>query len=301
MNTFYYDAFVCILTKLDLQSLVNMLNSENKTIYDNTIKFIRQRHIYKDIIRYDSNRFALYGKSIYKYNNMFQLVSVGCNLSVLKFIKNNMFDICPANIIDAAVYNGNLENIKWLREQDCPFTNKTFELASANCKLDNMKWLKEQNCPWTKLTFEIAAYDDNIENMKWLKEQDCPIDDWTLSKAICSGNLENIKWVKDNVCGFHRTNALYSAHQGHLHVLKWLKENNYVFDKWTFLHAVYHCDPNDNQQRNILPIELLTKRTIEMLIWLKSIDCPYDKSVLESAIDIGNSVIIEWLKANGYS
>ena len=39
-----------------------------------------------------------------------------------------------------------------------------------------MKWLKENNCPWNEETFEYAAKNGNLENMKWLLENNCPWD-----------------------------------------------------------------------------------------------------------------------------
>ncbi len=46
--------------------------------------------------------------------------------------------------------------------------------AAKKGNLENMKWFKENGCPWDSNTFSIAAENGNLENMKWLKENECP-------------------------------------------------------------------------------------------------------------------------------
>ena len=87
-------------------------------------------------------------------------------------------------------------NWKWLFEQ---VDTKTFENAADNGNLDNMKWLKKNNCPWNKYTFIDAALHGNLDNMKWLKENNCPWDEVTFTYAPLHGNLDNMKWLKDNL------------------------------------------------------------------------------------------------------
>ncbi len=47
-----------------------------------------------------------------------------------------------------AAENGNLENMKWLKENECPWDEWTFSYASKHGNLENMKWLRENGCPW---------------------------------------------------------------------------------------------------------------------------------------------------------
>jgi len=64
---------------------------------------------------------------------------------------------------EIAALNGNLVNMKWLKENNCPWGTWTFRNAAHNGNLDNMKWLKENNCPWDKLPFNNAAMDNTFE------------------------------------------------------------------------------------------------------------------------------------------
>jgi hypothetical protein len=45
-----------------------------------------------------------------------------------------------------------------------------FKYAALKGVLKNMKWLKENNCPWNGETFESAAKNGNLKNIKWLEE-----------------------------------------------------------------------------------------------------------------------------------
>ena len=77
---------------------------------------------------------------------------------------------------------------------------KNFAYAAKFGNLDNMKWLKANCCPFDKLTFSYAAKFGNLDNMKWLKDNGCPFDDYTFSYAALNGDLDNMKWLKANGC-----------------------------------------------------------------------------------------------------
>ena len=84
-----------------------------------------------------------------------------------KYIKTNNKDIFAE-----AAENGNLENMKRLKQIGYPCDEYTFEKAAINGNLKNMKWLKENECPWNANVFLNTALKGNLENMKWLKKID---------------------------------------------------------------------------------------------------------------------------------
>ena len=46
-----------------------------------------------------------------------------------------------------AALNGDLQKLKWLRENGEIFDEQTFFYAAEKGNLDNMKWLREIGCP----------------------------------------------------------------------------------------------------------------------------------------------------------
>jgi len=73
-------------------------------------------------------------------------------------------------------YLGNVKMFEYIKNnyKNIKFTGCTFRYAAFNGNLDNIKWLKENKCPWNENTFTYAAGNGNLENMKWLKENGCP-------------------------------------------------------------------------------------------------------------------------------
>ena len=78
-------------------------------------------------------------------------------------------------------YLGNIEMFEYIKNnyRNVKFTSDTFAYAALNGNLENMKWLKENGCYWDEWTFMYAAKNGNLENMKWLKENGCLIYDHT--------------------------------------------------------------------------------------------------------------------------
>ena len=56
----------------------------------------------------------------------------------------------------------------------------TFINAAEKGILENMKWLKNNNCPWNHYTFIKAVEHGNLENIDWLINNGCPWDNYLL-------------------------------------------------------------------------------------------------------------------------
>ena len=100
----------------------------------------------------------------------------GEQIFYIKFI-NNVFYFEITFIVFSFSYY--LENMMWLKKNNCPWDENTFDAAAENGNLKNMMWLRENNCPWDEGTFEVAAnkkgtFERIFENMLWLKNNGCP-------------------------------------------------------------------------------------------------------------------------------
>lgn len=129
------------------------------------------------------------------------------------------------HIFEIAANNGNLNNMKWLKENGYQWNRWVFSEAAKNGNLQIMIWLKENGCPWCKDTFRSAALNGNLENMKWLLQNNCPWDEWTFVKAVENGNIKNIEWLLKNGCPCNKYAHVYAAKKGNDTMVRWLKRN----------------------------------------------------------------------------
>ena len=110
-------------------------------------------------------------KNVNKYYN--NLLS-NCNklhIFNYKFLTINIISYFNIAIFDEYSFTkttefGNLDNMKWLKENNCPWDSWTFKYAALLGNLENMKWLHLNNCPWNSNTFNNDAQFANLENMK---------------------------------------------------------------------------------------------------------------------------------------
>ena len=132
------------------------------------------------------------------------------NEEMFKYMKKNYPEIKNTkNTFMNAALNGNIENMKWLKENGCEWDERTFANAALNGNIENMKWLKENGCRWNEYTFECAAFNGNLENMKWLKENECPWDGNVFDIAVSRKDFENMKWLHSNGCPIYNHTIQY--------------------------------------------------------------------------------------------
>ena len=132
------------------------------------------------------------------------------NLQVVVFVSVNK-NKRAYHVVEWAAKNGNLDILKWLKRNGCPWNEDTFTAAATHGNLENMKWLKKNGCHWKENTFYGAVENGNIENMAWLKENNCPCKGTTFYLAVKGGNIETINWLKDNGCPTHTGYARLSG------------------------------------------------------------------------------------------
>ena len=70
--------------------------------------------------------------------------------------------------------NGNLELLKVLRENGCPWDETTCDNAARNGHLECLKYAHENGCPWNEETCAIAAKNGHLECLRYAHENGCP-------------------------------------------------------------------------------------------------------------------------------
>ena len=238
-----------------------------------------------------------------------------------------------------AVKNGNLDNIKWIKErmdnnasqvgivregggvaaesrEDSDRWEDVFTTAAKHGYFDIMKWLKQVGCSWGSDTFFAAAEHGNLDIMKWLKQVGCPRSSETFAAAIFHGSLDNMEWLKAN--GFSLDFSAFDAavNCGHLEHLEWLRENGCPWDEHTFDRATEtgDIDKMEWMRANGCPWSSNAYacaagfEDIQTMEWLKEMGCPMDATIIpdtslrSSFVDEPDDsrAVIEWMKNNDY-
>jgi ankyrin repeat protein len=102
--------------------------------------------------------------------------------------------------ISYAAQYGNLDVMKWLLKNKCPWDERAFCHAAFHGDIGNMKWMHQNGCPWDETTFTEAARNGNIDNMKWLVEKGCPWDEGTFSNTDTRDPVQThflFQWLKN--------------------------------------------------------------------------------------------------------
>ena len=86
--------------------------------------------------------------------------------------------------------NGNLELLKVLHENGCPWDETTCSEAALNGHLECLKYAHENGCLWSTSTCSSAARNGHLECLKYAHENGCPWDEQTCHLAAFDGHLE---------------------------------------------------------------------------------------------------------------
>ena len=77
--------------------------------------------------------------------------------------------------------------------------------AAARCgDLEELKALRADDCPWYEGTCAYAAMGGHLEVLKWAHENGCPWNEWTCAYAAKFGHLEMLQWARENGCPWNR-------------------------------------------------------------------------------------------------
>ena len=121
--------------------------------------------------------------------------------------------------------NGNLDLLKYLHENGCPWDQSTCTCASLVGHLECLQYAHENECPWDEDTCKYAAEKGHLECLKYLHENGCPWDEDTCEGAARNGHLECLKYLHDKGCPWDGMACSAAAGGGHLECLKYAHEH----------------------------------------------------------------------------
>ena len=152
-------------------------------------------------------------------------------------------------LCQAAARSGQLEELKVLRENGCPWSRSTCWAAARGGHLEVLKWLRPngfwalaKRCPWDENTCLGAAKGGHLEVLQWARANGCPWDERTCSLAAGGGHFEMLQWARANGCSWNERAMIGAAQEGHETVVRALIEagadiNKADDDGWTPLYV----------------------------------------------------------------
>jgi len=122
------------------------------------------------------------------------------DIEVLKWMKKNSVEIDLDGAFEKAAGKGDLEQIKWLKQEVGSWHSGVSSTLAEKGNLDLLKEIKELGCPIDEKSFRSAAVHDRNEVLKWLITINSPRDDIRGKEwLIENGNVEIMKLIKDEI------------------------------------------------------------------------------------------------------
>lgn len=166
---------------------------------------------YLHILEYfDELGFNLYDKYPTSYLPI-QYAASGGQIESLKWLKAK--NCCPIMInsfrygtifgglaYGGPAYNGDMEVMNWLLENNCVLDSSVCYAAAAGDQLDILMWARAKGCPWDYTVCRKATINGHFHILKWARANGCP---WIKRECIdqmrnisTGNNAEMIAWIE---------------------------------------------------------------------------------------------------------
>ena len=163
---------------------------------------------------------------------------------------------------------GDLEELKKMYENGCPWDDWTPARAAQNGHLECLKYCFENGCPWDRWTPTFAAANGHLECLKYLNENGCPWNIYTPSLAAEKGHLECLKYAHENGCSWDLRTPRFAAENGHLECFKycfqvWDDQQKFWSINFDLSKIVNNIDLDDPVWRKLIKLDLSKHPTLE--------------------------------------
>ena len=103
----------------------------------------------------------------------FRAANLGC-LSAVQRLQRGGWLSRQERLCQAAARSGQLQELKALRENGCPWNEGTCSYAAEVGHLEVLQWARANGCPWDTQTCEFAAEHGHLEVLQWARTNGCP-------------------------------------------------------------------------------------------------------------------------------
>lgn len=105
-------------------------------------------------------------------------------------------------VLREAVQFQHVECVKWLIQKqqgwNIMFSGSLTEIAASTGDLNMMKMLVDNGCPWGRCTTSLAASKGHLDVIEWAYRNGCEWDPETLKSATQEGHTHIIEWATKN-------------------------------------------------------------------------------------------------------
>ena len=168
-------------------------------------------------------------------------LKLGC-LSALQRLQRQGRLSREEHLCQAAARSGQLEELKALRADGCPWTVRTCCAAATGGHLEVLQWARANGAPWDAETCTDAARCGHFEVLQWARAKGCPWDTATCAHAARGGHLEVLQWARANGCPWDEYTCTNAAQGGHLEMPQWARANGCPWDKRTLEWGKYSIE-----------------------------------------------------------
>lgn len=194
----------------------------------------------------------------------------------------DFFEKYKAEIVES------VENVKWAKDRGCRFDDEDFVKV---LKIGDAEILNEIPMPGYFYKFDRSSLiphairSKNLPCLKVLVKKGLVPDSTDMSIAVSSGRLGIIEYLWSIGCSDDPTSSRLICcaieDLGDLDIVKFLVSKGYKINESTCAVAG-------------------TRGRLEILQWLRSIDCPWDKYTVDYSIrNHTNEEVVEWAMENG--
>jgi hypothetical protein len=233
-----------------------------------------QVDVFKEILQFED---------FYKEDYLVSFAAARGHLDLIKLLVDSGFKL--GRLVPIAAMKGQkLEVLKFLERQGCDLGDCLSVAAQMGC-LPILNWLREIGCRLTLKDAQDAARNNQFEVLEWMLScSDCPAELLALGDQVKLAKTEPEKAHVILVLGFDNDldemadEAIWAYG---LETLKWIKSKGGKFDDPEI------CKAAASQQK------------LDILMWLREINCPWDEETCEKAASHGYFDVIQWAIENG--
>jgi len=162
-----------------------------------------------------------------------RLCRAAARIGDLEELKSLRANGCPwdEETCAKAAMGGHLGVLKWARANGCEWDEETCSYAAMGGHLEMLQWARANGCEWDEATCSCAARGGHLALLQWARAKGCPWDEFTCARAAYGGHLNVLKWAHSNGCPWNESTCVYAAQRGHLEVLQFAHANGCPWKK----------------------------------------------------------------------